>query len=75
MPKAKPFIIIDWAYNVIDSPSFPSFDDAWDWIYANAERLGCADGDFQDLEVIESKGTREARYLHGHGSNQRKALT
>lgn len=58
--KPKPrYIIIDWASNVLfNGQEFESFEDAWGFVY---EQL--PEEDWEDIYVIESCETREARYL------------
>lgn len=45
------FIIIDWANNhCYPQMEFDTFEDGWDWIYANVEDI---DSSYDDLYVID----------------------
>lgn len=46
----KRFIVEDWAGNLMNFGEFPSFEDAWEYIYTHFE-----EDDFQEFEVTEKE--------------------
>lgn len=63
----KPFIIQDWAGNVLDSHgSFETFEDAWDYILGEmTDALGLTEEDYGEYYVVEKRNVRSKGFCCG----------
>ena len=66
-PKKK-FIIEDWAGNrLFPRKTFNSFEDGWDFIYANIKEESEDDGTYDDYYVVEAKVDADGDYIFAKG--------